>query len=102
MSGIFNIPEEVIWEMSMDDCDDRNAEAMGASDWERGFPSVADLIRVERLAGKREQFSASDRPRGTMKAKLCPHCGFGPLRYVDDDHLYYTYGDLAGKLHGCA
>ncbi len=100
MSGIFNIPEEVIWEMSMDDCIERNHEASAmANDWERGFPSVADLVRVERLAGKREHFSASDRPR-TRQLK-CPKCGFGPLMYVDDDHLYYTSGKLAGKLHGC-
>jgi hypothetical protein len=98
MSGLFNIPEDVIWEMSQDDCSDRNAEAFGASDWERGFPSVRDIVNVQRLAGKRESVSASNRPQ----PRKCPKCGFGPLMYVDDDHLYYTSGKLAGKLHGCA
>lgn len=80
MSGLFNLPEEVIWEMSMDDCDDRNAEAFCASDWERGVQIIAS------------------RPQPSK----CPKCGFGQLMYVDDDHLYYTSGKLAGKLHGCA
>lgn len=95
MSGFFNVPLEVMFEMMDEDCSDRNAEA--ASDWERGFPSVDDIIRVERLAGKRERFKTSDR-----QPRDCPKCGHKLLMYVDDDHLYYTSGKLAGKLHGCA
>jgi len=95
----FDMPDEVIFELMDDDCADRNAEYYGGSDWERGFPTTRDFVNVQRLSKKRESFSASSRPQQPRK---CPKCGHGPLMYVDDDHLYYTSGKLAGKLHGCA
>lgn len=93
--NMFNIPEEVIWEMSMDDCFERNHEAQ--ADLEYELQTEQDIQNVKRFSRKH--------------LVKCPQCGHNGLEWVDTKfgmRLVYAIAPkkhlamLIGKIHACS
>jgi len=76
---MFNMPDEVIWELSNDD----------------------DHQLIERSA---EELRAPDRWVELRQNPVCNQCGYRHVEWARTKHgwrLVYTQGALKGKVHAC-